>query len=185
MIFQLAIFIVGFSILNRIRGGWLFDDYKYFNTNWVIALFFGAIPYVVSGNAWFILAGAVAYLLGESDGWGAWIGTICYGGDSSRNEVEGIWQNWFGLNIGRVISPIDYYTECIINLAIRGVQWWALYAIVLAFAGVDATACVLFALVLGSAMPLAYVLARDWELGEVYYGAMQGMALFLIWSLRC
>ena len=182
MIFQLPIFIVGFSILNRIRGGWLVNDYKYFNTNWVIALFFGAIPYVVSGNAWFILAGAVAYLLGESDGWGKWIGHITNGGDS-RNEKEGI----FGIAtyIGKLVSPTNYYIECVISLAIRGIQWWILYAIVLYIAGVSITTCILFTIILGSTMPLAYILATKymydgWEGGEIIYGGFMGVALYYI-----
>ena len=179
MIFQLSILIVLFAILNRIRGGWLIQDSKYFNSNWMAALIFGAIPFIISGNSWFILVGGIAYLLGESDGWGTWIGYLTERYDT-RAEKEGILQTIFNVNVGRFFSPFNYYVECVINLSLRGIQWWALYAIVLWYSGVSVETSLIFAFGLGSLMPLAYILADDWEVGEIYYGGFIGMFIYYV-----
>jgi len=181
-----------FTILNRLRGTWSWCSK-------VIGMLIAIAVHLVSDNYYVSIASGLGYLLGESMGWGAWVGTLsCYAKgrepNSTKYDDEGKSNGIYWL-ASKLYDPIkDWYNFCIIALAVRGVYWWIPVALPLAY--LYGITPILIALVLGLLFPLAAILGYryrnikigkwtgGWEIQELIYGAMQDIALVigvLIW----
>jgi hypothetical protein len=162
------------ALLNRMRGG-LFSV-----PTFLVAIPFGLLAYYISG-LWYIgIAGYVLYLAGESDGWGKWLGSLCYRVDSmsAKTEKEGIF-GWIDGVCSKVFP--DYLTDneawfnyCRLALTLRGFQWWIGYVLLLSWFMPIA----IFAIIpLSIGFTIATELTRDWARQEWCYGAIQGAIL--------
>lgn len=175
------ILIPAMSLLNRVRGG-------LFNVNtWIIGIFFGILSGVITASYVATFIGLGLYMLGESMGWGKWIGSI---GERvpKYDEYEGIYNGIHWLANRIVDEHDDYLNYSRIALAIRGWYWFAPLLTMYAFYGVIGwvEATVLSVLIAG-AFPLSVEIGRIikkgmyWEASEYVYGAFHG--ILFIWLL--
>ncbi len=186
------------TILNRLRG-----------TKAIWAKVNGAILaslfYWLSKDVYTSISIGALYILGESFGWGKWIGGIMSGNRLSPtprqlDDREGL-KNGIHF-LANLIAPEikNYYEYCIVALGIRGMYWFGLTLLPLVIAGyVDPIMYMPMILLLGVGFPLSVILGKwskdkititqkyfnvhgTWEHAEVWYGFMQDVilvALFL------
>ena len=177
-------------LLNRLRG-----IYGWFSK--VNALTLALIFAIVTHNIQMSVLIGLGYLLGESFGWGKWIGSIGTR-TPNPNDKEG---RKIGIHyIANLVfnEKKDYLNYARLALALRGSLWWFLTLLPLVIFGyinfLTFAACVVF---LGVAFPLSVEIARltqnkisfkgfkgYWEQAEVYYGLAQDIVLiYLIWKI--
>jgi len=180
-----------FTILNRLRGTW-----GWFSK--VVGILIAVMVYLCSDNYYVATAAGLGYVLGESFGWGAWVGTLsCRPRNSSvqSDTTEGRNNGIFWL-ASRVYNPkTEWYNFSIVALAIRGVYWWLPVAIPLVYL-YGYYIPLISAIVLGVLFPVAAVLGYrfrnlnvigwtgGWEIQELIYGIMQDSVIgigVLIW----
>lgn len=186
-----------FTILNRLRG-----------TNGVWSKFNGLlISYIllsVFNNHYVALSVGILYVIGESFGWGDWVGTV-----SERSHKympvpynEGI-NNYIQWLATKIIDPSkDWLNHCRVALIIRGFYWYVPILFLLFFVGISPYLLVISMLFLSISFWLSYELGyllKDkisferfglsfkggWELGEAFVGCSQDiiLILFLIYYL--
>jgi len=174
-------------ILNRLRGKWGWFAY-------VVGVLFGLLVWPATGNYYVAGACAVGYVVGESFGWGDWIGGLLDGVAKVGDEGEKNGIKWLALKLSAFNYPyegrsleenIRIYN--IVALVIRGFYWWIPALIPLVF--VEPIFDVLAAIVLLSmSWPVAIWLAIDykwtvplvsdkWCRQEVIYGIFMDFVL--------
>lgn len=182
------------TILNRLRGTWAIMAK-------VNGLILGIGLYLLTGNVIAGIALAIAYVAGESMGWGKWIGGVI---DGNKTATEAELADEEGRNNGihwlaNKIAPEteDYAKYCFVALAIRGVYWWLPVMLVLVYFGVIVYGLgIALAGLLGIAFPLSVVIANktskwfsvkfmndSWGQAEVWYGIAQDIALVIVVAL--
>jgi len=184
-----------FFILNRLRGGGLVFGY---DLPWVHinSVILAVMFYLLDGNIYYSALIGLLYLVGESYGWGVWIGIIAYDGKHNYLDKEasktGITEiaNFF-------INPYKYgWMNVALKLSLRGIYWFAPLLLVVFFREhIDVVTLVASIGILGFGFPLAFTFAymtskygdmnrkdfdTPWEQGEVWYGAMQDFVILLI-----
>lgn len=178
------------AILNRLRGTGLikhFGTLKVLNKevrinlvwNHIYAIYLGVIIGIVA-NAWAGLAVAVAYLIGESAGWGKWLGALTTSEVKDEKWLEASYKDTEGLGfpyihkIANAIEPekingeLDekvhqYLQYSTIALMLRGMYWWGLvYGTMVAFGVIGIYTAIIATLVLGVGFPVASWLGKNW-----------------------
>jgi len=156
-----------FAICNRCRGdkGWLPPIGK---AGAMITLFYLLYPsYIISSLA------AAFYLLGQSCGWGWWIGPLV--GTPNKKKVAGI-REIISHDIVRRIFPEGSLWYCRLALALIGLWWWL--PVIACFHLSWSTVVAIVICSIG--FPLSFEVSKNWEIGEIIYGAIQGLAIYLI-----
>ena len=181
-------------VLNRLRGTGLI---KHFGTvsiwkkqieikfvgNHLYAIYLSLVFGLSSMNVWLGLSVLIAYLLGESAGWGKWLGWLVTDIDKRNVKLveghqlddEGKGYPWIHY-IASIFLPekdkkfsdaerIKRQTNfSILALAIRGIYWWLPVYLVLAIYGVigyiEAT---IIGIILGLCFPLASYIGLHWN----------------------
>lgn len=147
-----------FVILNRLRGteSWMSK---------VISIILFVIVYLSFGNVYVASAVGLGYLLGESFGWGEWVGTLCVKRENMNLEgfvsTEG--QSWGIKQLAQFITKIDFSNltvsewikYCNVALAIRGLYWWIPTLAPLYFVGVSGFVLVSVIVLLSIGFPIA------------------------------
>ena len=222
--------MIEFSFLNRLRGtGDIFKIYSVPITGNIlyavyIALVIGILYYttiygfinidftIYSIHIAFmlieqttaILVGLISgllYILGESMGWGKWVGSLCY---PNEHPVEQRYEDMEGYDfpyIHQTANAIvkereNYLAYCNIALGIRGLYWWLPLLMFMAVIGITSYwVAILGSVLLGIGFPLACYIARitkfeftwwkvscigAWERQELIYGLMQGVVLWAV-----
>ena len=181
-----------FLILNRLRG-----TYSWFaKVNGVVL---GLLVYFFTKELDIAIACAFGYIIGESFGWGDWVGCLT----SNRNNYKDTTDEGKSNGIMWLSQKIvhDWKTNFIeysrVALTIRGFYWWLPTLAPLYFVGFNPLVllgCILF---LSVGFPIACeigYLLRDkisfgkyglefrggWELQEGAYGLMQDLALITL-----
>ena len=176
-----------FLILNRLRGTiglW----------SKIIGLLLALVVQIAFCNPYVSVAVGLGYIIGESFGWGEWIGTLT--GDRSIKQL-----NEEGANNGikwlasKVIDPSkDWINYCRVALTIRGLYWWLPTLAPLYFVGFSVVSVAAAVAVLSIGFPIAceigyrlngkitfhkYGLSIEggWEIQEVAYGVIQDVVL--------
>ena len=179
-----------FLILNRLRGT---------EGLWskIIGLLLALATLIAFHNTYVALAVGLGYIIGESFGWGEWIGTLT--GDRNFKQLNEEGKNngiqWLA---SKVVSPTkDWLNYCRVALSIRGFYWWLPTLAPLYFVGFNPLVllgCIAF---LSVGFPLACeigYLLRDkiifhkygfsveggWEIQEVFYGLFQDLVLITL-----
>ena len=174
-------------ILNRLRG-----THGYFAI--INGVVLGLLTYVCFGDVYVASIVAVGYVLGESFGWGEWVGTLT--GDRNFKQLNEEGKNngiqWLA---SKVIDPSkDWINYCRVALTIRGFYWWLPTLAPLYFVGFSVVSITVAVAVLSIGFPLACELGRltaplfsfeyktfsikgGWEHSEVWYGLMQDLVL--------
>lgn len=199
--------MVDCSILNRLRGTGVL---KHFGTlrigemkiwkltipetdvevklvwNHVYGLYLALVFGLLAMNVWAGLAVFVAYLIGESKGWGEWVGALTRWEDKDEkwlqeqyDDKEGkgfpfihIIANW--INKEQIEGTLDeklkqYNKYAITAIILRGMFWWGLVYMVMALFGVIGGLTALIAtILLGVGFPIACELGKRWNYNKKY-----------------
>jgi len=178
-----------FLFLNRLRG-----THGYFaKVNGVVL---GLLVYVCFGDVHVASMVAVGYVLGESFGWGLWVGNLTtHMSDTIPDEGEG--KNNGIQWMARKLVP-NYATNmvryCQVALSIRGFYWWLPTLAPLYFVGFNPYAIAVAVLILSIGFPLAceigyllkdkvhfekygFSVVGGWEIQETAYGLIQDLVI--------
>ena len=175
-----------FWILNRLRG-----RYTYFAK--LNALVVALLIFAFFGNFYLAIICGLGYLVGESKGWGVWVGALVgrdgYTSESENRLIETI--------VGKFIDPkVRWLGYCRACLFLRGLLWWLLVFVPLVFAGIYGAPLLAVALAVG--FPLACELGyctkfiftfkkfevnTAWARQELFYGAMQDLAFIALYLI--
>lgn len=174
-----------FWFLNRLRG-----QYAYFAK--INALVVALLIFAFLGNFYLAIICGLGYLIGESKGWGVWVGAlVTHGSYTSEHEVK------FIERIARKIvkDPREHWVAyCRVCLFLRGLIWWLPVFLPLVFIGVYIAPLLAAALAVG--FPLACELGyrtnfkfrlkkleieSAWARQELFYGAMQDAVFLILW----
>ena len=174
------------TIANRLRGtyGW------FAKVNGVVL---GLLVYLVFGNLYVSLAVAIGYVLGESFGWGEWVGNLSVHRKETTDTLEDEGKNNGIQYVAIRLVPnwsVAYLKYCRVALVLRGLYWWTPTLIALCFI-VNPLLVVSCMVVLAICFPLAcelgYITSKlwnfkymdgGWEHSEVWYGLFQDLVIF-------
>ena len=182
-----------FLILNRLRGT---------QGLWskIIGLLIALIVQISFNNPYVSIAVGLGYIIGESFGWGEWIGTLTGNRNFKQLNEEGK-NNGIQWLASKVIDPSkDWINYCRVALSIRGFYWWLPTLAPLYFVGFSVELLTFMILALSIGFPLACEIGyyfRDkvsfekfglsysggWEIQEGFYGLMQDMVLISLFIL--
>ena len=181
------------TILNRLRGT---------KGLWskIIGLLLALVVQIAFNNPYVSVAVGLGYIIGESFGWGEWIGTLT--GDRNFKQLNEEGKNngiqWLA---SKVIDPSkDWINYCRVALTIRGFYWWLPTLAPLYFVGFNPIVLALCVLLLSVGFPLAceigYYLGEvkkkdysffglsvvgGWVIQEIAYGFMQDLVIVGLW----
>lgn len=179
-------------ILNRWRGTGKIFSISIFNINGTIiyalylGLFFGLL------TTWYIgLLTSIGLLLGESFGWGNWVGSLCYPENTNLQkeyeDKEGYKFPFIHYLANFIIKEkVSYFKYCNLALYFRGMIWGLfLYLALVLFDYLSYLEYTIISIIYGIGFPFAYYLSRKksfnykskfisivgkWETQEIYYG---------------
>ena len=181
------------TILNRWRGtGDIFNVYKFRVTGTMIyALYIGLLFGLLT--TWYIgLLSLGLFLLGESFGWGKWVGALCY--PETKKDLEKEYEDKEGYNFpfihyiaNFIVNEKKYFFKyCNLALFIRGMIWGLfLYLALVLFDYISYLEYIIVSIIYGIGFPLSCYLSRKksfnykskfisivgkWETQEIYYG---------------
>lgn len=154
--------------------------------NHVYGLYLALIIGLLAMNIWAGLAVLVAYLVGESKGWGEWVGALTRWETKDEewlqrqyDDEEG-WGLPFIHNIANFVFKekiegtleerlIQYSKYAITALTVRGMLWWGLvYGTASIFGIVSALEAVVLTVALGIGFPLACWLGKKMDFSRKY-----------------
>ncbi|MFW9602466.1 MAG: hypothetical protein ACMV1B_09115 [Prevotella sp.] len=154
--------------------------------NHVYGLYLALVFGLLAMNVWAGLAVLVAYLVGESKGWGEWVGSL------TRHEpwTEELLAHCYRDNEGKTFPYIHQVANSIVKeqcegsfekranqykryatlaLMLRGIYWWLpVYLVIAAFGVISWQVAVVAGIGLGIAFPLACAIGREIEFTRVY-----------------
>jgi len=172
------------AMLNRFRGanGFTFIG----KIGVVITLLILLFP-----NTWSIVVVSILYIIGQSCGWGWWIGSIIDRKPKIK-PVEGIREEIAHWTANKLTDDYLWYSR--IALAIIGFFWWfPVFLAIYIFNDIKLYQLMFPTFICSLGFPTAFDLAiiiykpikfdlvnDNWELGEVIYGAFQGLSLYII-----
>ena len=179
-------------ILNRLRGT---------QGLWskIIGLLLALVVQIAFNNPYVALAVGLGYIIGESFGWGEWIGNLSVhksdvgvlGDEGKNNGIQ-----WLASKIVPDYTT-NYINYCRVALIIRGFYWWLPTLSPLYFVGFNPYYLGIAVVLLSVGFPIACELGyyfRDkisfekfglsyvggWELQEGFYGLMQDLVLITL-----
>lgn len=149
--------------------------------NHVYGLYLALVFGLLAMNVWAGLAVLVAYLVGESKGWGEWVGALTRWETKDEewlqrqyDDEEG-WGLPFIHNIANFVFKekiegtleerlIQYNKYAITALTVRGMLWWGLvYGVMALFGVVSVWSAVVATILLGIGFPVACWLGKNWK----------------------
>lgn len=181
------------SIFNRWRGtGVIFSISKLNITGTIIYAFYLGLLFS-SITKWYIgILVLIGFLIGESFGWGKWVGALCY--PETKTDLEKEYQDKEGYKFPFIHYMANFFIKekenffryCNLALGIRGFIWGAvLYLALVSFGYISIIEYIALALTYGIGFPFACYLSRKksfnyknkfmsivgkWESQELYYG---------------
>lgn len=176
-----------FLILNRLRG-----TYSWFaKVNGVVL---GLLVYFFTKELDIAIACALGYIIGESFGWGEWVGNITETRLNSVDKLEGEGKNNGIQYIAARLVPnwsVAYLKYCRVALVLRGLYWWTPTLIALCFITnpfLVISCVIVLALSFPLACELGYFISKrlsfkflelnsGWAWQEVIYGLLQDIVL--------
>lgn len=181
------------TILNRLRGT---------QGLWskIIGLLLALVVQIAFCNPYVSIAVGLGYIIGESFGWGLWVGCLSVHRENTTNKTEDEGANNGIQWLARKIVPnyLDNFVNyCRVALTIRGFYWWLPTLAPLYFVGFNPLVllgCIAF---LSVGFPLAceigyrtaplfsfdkygFSVSGGWEHQEVWYGLMQDLVLIAL-----
>lgn len=159
----------------------------------IIGLLLALVVQIAFNNPYVAIAVGLGYIIGESFGWGDWVGTVSERGiknipkpyeEGKNNGIQ-----WLAT---KFIDPSKDWTDhCRIALFIRGFYWWVCLLPLVFF--IEWHFMLLAILLLALAFPLACELGYrtsklwnfkhmtgGWEHQEVWYGLFQDIVILIL-----
>ena len=178
------------TILNRLRGT---------QGLWskIIGLLLALIVQIVFDNVYVALAVGLGYIIGESFGWGEWVGNLTTHRKNKTDTLEDEGENNGIKYIATKLVPnwnVAFIKYCRVALGIRGIYWWLPTLAPLYFVGFSVVSIAVAAAVLSIGFPIAcevgyrlngkikfhkfgISIEGGWEIQEVAYGVIQDVVL--------
>jgi hypothetical protein len=180
-------------ILNRLRGT---------NGVWskAIGLLLALVVQIAFGNPYVSIAVGLGYIIGESFGWGLWVGSIAERADGYslylKGEREGA-NNGIHWLASHIVEPTKetWLNYCRVAMVIRGFYWYVLTITPLYFVGFSPYLLLGLIVFLSFGFMLSYELAyylapklnikwlefnSGWTLGEGIVGLTQDIAFLVL-----
>lgn len=180
-------------IFNRLRGT---------NGVWskAIGLFLALVVQIAFCNPYVSIAVGLGYIIGESFGWGLWVGSLAVHREATPNKTEDEGANNGIQWLSRKLVPNyleNWLTYCRVAMTIRGFYWAMPTLAPLYFVGFSPYLLITCIAFLSIGFPIAYDLGyylRDkvsfekfgfsfnggWELGEVIVGIQQDLVIIAL-----
>ena len=180
-------------IFNRLRGT---------NGVWskAIGLFLALVVQIAFNNPYVSIAVGLGYIIGESFGWGLWVGSLAVHREDTPNKTEDEGANNGIQWLSRKLVPNyldNWLTYCRVAMTIRGFYWAMPTLAPLYFVGFSPYLLITCIAFLSIGFPIAYDLGyylRDkvsfnkyglsiqggWELGEVIVGIQQDLVIIAL-----
>lgn len=179
-------------LLNRWRGTGTIFSISIFNITgtMIYALYLGLLFGLLT--TWYIgLLTSIGFLLGESFGWGKWVGSLCYPENTNLQkeyqDKEGYKFPFIHYLANFIIKEkVSYFKYCNLALCFRGMIWGlCLYLGLVLFDYISYLEYIIISLLYAIGFPLACYLSRKksfnyknkfisivgkWESQEFYYG---------------
>lgn len=195
------------ALLNRWRGtGDIFNIYKFAITGTMIyALYLGLLFGLIT--EWYIgILVLIGFLIGESFGWGKWVGALCY--PETKTDLEKEYEDKEGYNFPFIHYMANFFIKekdnffkyCNLALGIRGMIWaLCLYLSLVVFNYISILELFILCLIYGIGFPFACYLSRKksfnykskfisivgkWESQEIYYGIIHMIVnIYLVYTI--
>lgn len=179
-------------LLNRWRGTGKIFSISIFNITGTIiyALYLGLLFGLIT--EWYIgLLTSIGFLLGESFGWGKWVGSLCYPENTNLQkeyeDKEGYKFPFIHYLANFIIKEkVSYFKYCSLALCFRGMIWGLfIYLSLVLFNYISYLEYIIISIIYGIGFPFACYLSRKktfnykskfisivgkWETQEVYFG---------------
>lgn len=185
------------SILNRFRGTGVikhFGTLKVLNKvveikfvgNHLYGLWIALVLGLATMNVWLGLAVFVAYLIGESKGWGEWVGSLTRVEPWDQALIDLVYRDDEGKTFPFIYQIANFFIrektegtfkeQCkqyrkhaTLALMLRGFYWWLpVYVVLAAFGLIGYVEAFIVAVILGIAFPIAAEIGRRWKFERVY-----------------
>lgn len=180
-------------LLNRWRGTGNIFSISIFNITgtMIYALYIGLLFGLLT--TWYIgLLSLGLFLLGESFGWGKWVGALCY--PETKTDLQKEYEDKEGYNFPFIHymanfiikEKENFFKYCNLALGIRGMIWaLCLYLALVLFNYISYLEYIIISIMYGIGFPFACYLSRKksfnykskfisivgkWETQEIYYG---------------
>ena len=154
--------------------------------NHVYGLYLALIIGLLAMNVWAGLAVLVAYLVGESKGWGEWVGALTRWEPKDEQWLRAQYEDNEGKTfpyihqITNFLVPerieggfterlIQYNKYATLALALRGIYWWLpVYLVMAVFGLITFGDAIVASIILGLGFPLACFLGKYWNFTKKY-----------------
>ena len=185
------------AVLNRLRGTGVikhFGTLKVFNKeieikfvgNHLYGLWIALVLGVATMNAWLGLAVFIAYLVGESKGWGEWVGSLTRVEPWDKALIDLVYRDDEGKTFPFIYQIANFFIKekidgtfeeqckqyrkhATLALMLRGFYWWLpVYMVLVAFGVISWQVAIIAAVVLGVAFPIAAEIGRRIKFERIY-----------------
>ena len=154
--------------------------------NHVYGLYLALIVGLLSMNVWAGLAVLVAYLVGESKGWGEWVGALTRWETKDEEWLQRQYKDNEGVGfpyIHQIANAItkeqiegtleerlkQYHKYATLALTLRGMFWWGLvYGVMALFGVISVLTAVVVTVLLGIGFPVACELGKRWDYNKKF-----------------
>lgn len=154
--------------------------------NHVYGLYLALVFGLLAMNVWAGLAVLVAYLVGESKGWGEWVGALTRWETKDEEWLQIQYKDNEGVGfpyIHQIANAIvkeriegtleeklkQYHKYATLALALRGMFWWGLvYGVMALFGVISGLAALVATVVLGIGFPIACELGKRWDYNKKF-----------------
>lgn len=185
------------ALLNRFRGTGVI---KYFGTlnigsnkvsisfngNHMYGLWIAIVIGTITTNIWLGLSVFIAYLIGESKGWGEWVGSLTRYEPWDKELIDFVYRSDEGKGFPFIYAITNFFIKEKINdtfenqckqykkhatlaLILRGMYWWLpVYLVMTVFGLISWYVSIVAVVVLGLAFPIAAELGKRWKFEKTY-----------------
>lgn len=154
--------------------------------NHIYGLYLALIIGLLAMNVWAGLAVLVVYLVGESKGWGEWVGALTRWETKDEEWLQRQYKDNEGVGfpyIHQIANAIvkeqiegtleeklkQYHKYATLALALRGMLWWGLvYGVMAAFGVISVLTAVVATILLGIGFPVACELGKRWDYNKKF-----------------
>ena len=154
--------------------------------NHVYGLYLALVFGLLAMNVWAGLAVLVAYLVGESKGWGEWVGALTRWETKDEEWLQRQYKDNEGVGfpyIHQIANAItkeqiegtleeklkQYHRYATLALALRGMFWWGLvYGVMASFGVISILTAVVATVLLGIGFPVACELGKRWDYNKKF-----------------
>ena len=154
--------------------------------NHVYGLYLALVFGLLAMNVWAGLAVLVAYLVGESKGWGEWVGALTRWETKDEEWLQIQYKDNEGVGfpyIHQIANAIvkeriegtleeklkQYHKYATLALTLRGMFWWGLvYGVMAVFGVISGITAVVATVLLGIGFPVACELGKRWDYNKKF-----------------